>query len=476
MDEQDDGSFTLSCEEFPGTLGQPLGQTTQGGLRSYSNQQVDPGVANDPIIFEPNSLAAQRLNSGSSVPILCILASGSNIFWGGAIVNVSSDGGSTYVDIGTITSVGKQGYLAANLASYGGANPDVTNTLSVDLTESHGVLASASTSTDAANGVTVGIVQDGLCSTSFELLSFETVTLTGTNAYDITDLYRGQYGTTAGAHTTGALYGRLDDALFTFPMPAGYIGVALKIKLQSFNNYGNQLQDISTCTVYSYTPVGTGFGGGSGGVPATPTGLSATGLAAGVGLSWSANASTDNVTSYRLFRAAGTGASFGSASQIWAGSATSYTDAPLSVGSGYTYFLEAVNVIGVSGHTAGANGTPGAPLASPETASVVAGAALTAGNIVSLGSGGAVPADASSQTTTADGFVLSNYAMGATAQVYTPGQIISGLSSLTTGAIYYLGAAGAITLTAPSSGCSQIVGKAIDATHLLFNPGASTLL
>jgi hypothetical protein len=272
IEEQDDGSFQITAEEFPGTLGQASGQTTQGGQRAFNNQQVAVASVNPPIIFEPNSLAAARLNSGSTAPILCILASGGSAGvndpnWGGAIVNVSSDGGTTYGPIGTISEVANQGTLTASLASYSAANPDTVDTLAVNLAESAGTLTSTSTAADAAAGVTLGIVQDGVGSTSYELLDPQTATLTGANAYNLTNLYRGLFGTTGGAHSSGALYGRLDAALFIFPLPAAYIGVALKIKLQSFNVFGNALQDLSTCTVYTYTPNGQGSGGGAGGVP-----------------------------------------------------------------------------------------------------------------------------------------------------------------------------------------------------------------
>jgi len=361
MEEQDDGSFELTCEEFPGTLGQPVAQTTQGGSRSYNNNQVDPGPTNDPIIFEPNILASQRLNNGSSVPILCILASGgaggvNNQNWGGAIVNVSTDGGASYGEIGTITITGRQGYLTANFASYGGANPDSVHTLSVNLAESAGTLESAS-STDAANGVTLCIVQDGVGSTSFELLSLDTVTLTGTNTYNLTNNYRGQYGTTAGAHTTGALFGRLDNGLFVFPMPSDFIGVHLKLKLQSFNSFGNQLQDITTCTVYDYTPIGTGYGGGAGGVPSTPAAPTATAVSSGAQLVWAANPATDNVDHYEVWRAPGLGASFGAASMLPAApTSNAYLDASAAA-TNYTYFIKAVNVVGASLPSAGGNFT-----------------------------------------------------------------------------------------------------------------------
>jgi len=48
--------------------------------------------------------------------------------------------------------------------------------------------------------------------------------------------------------------------------------------------------------------------------------------------------------------------------------------------------------------------------------------------------------------------------------------IVTGLSALTPGALYYLAAAGAITATAPASGYSVIVGRAVSATVLNFFP------
>jgi len=50
------------------------------------------------------------------------------------------------------------------------------------------------------------------------------------------------------------------------------------------------------------------------------------------------------------------------------------------------------------------------------------------------------------------------------------GCLVTGLSGLTPGALYYLAAAGAITATAPGSGYSVIVGRAVSATSLHFFP------
>lgn len=486
IEEQDDGSFEITVEEFPGTLGSPSGATTQGGIRAYNNNLVAPDPVNTPIIFEPSATAAQWLNNGSSVPILAILVSGGSAGvndpnFGGAIVNLSTDGGTTYGAIGTIESGGRQGVLTANLAAYGGSNPDTTDTLAVNLAESAGMLISAATAADAAAGVTLGIIQDGTCSTSYELVGPETATLTSSFNYDLTNLYRGLFGTTPGAHTTGALYGRLDTNVFVYPLPAEYIGVALNIKLQAFNVFGNALQDLSTCTAYTYTPAGTGYGGGSGGVPTTPTGLAATGGNAQVALSWNANPTTDNVTAYEVYRAAGTGASFGSASLIATTAALSYTDTGLPASTGYTYFLKAQNVVGLSAATSGVNATTtSAAFATPDTttATVTESVGLAAGDLCYLYNASSAAkvelANATDNTKPANCFVLASFALSATATVYMPGQWITGLSSLSPGATYYLSTTGGgITTTPPSTSgnVDQVVGVADETgTQLFFDP------
>lgn len=71
------------------------------------------------------------------------------------------------------------------------------------------------------------------------------------------------------------------------------------------------------------------------------------------------------------------------------------------------------------------------------------------------------------------GFVLSSYTTGQMARVFTLGNI-TGLSSLTTGAYYYLSdvTAGAVTVTAPTTvgHVVQNVGRAVSPTVLAFKP------
>ena len=169
--------------------------------------------------------------------------------WGGAFVWISTDG-ATYGQIGTVAAPARQGFLTAPLPAPPGSNPDVADTLSVSLAESGGVLAGGTT-LDAQNGVT-------LCLVDKELLAYATATLTGANAYNLTYLYRGLYGTAAVAHSSRAPFTRIDGAIFKYPLPAAFIGVSLFLKFQSFNIFGQAIEDLSECTVYTYMPSGAG--------------------------------------------------------------------------------------------------------------------------------------------------------------------------------------------------------------------------
>lgn len=171
--------------------------------------------------------------------------------WGGAFVWLSADN-ITFGQIGTVRAPARQGVLTASLAPPPGANPDTGNTLSVSLVKSGGQLANA-TQSDAENGITLCLVEN-------ELLAYANALLTGANAYDLTYLYRGFYGTAAASHPSGAPFVRVDDAIFKYDLPPGYIGIPLYMKFQSFNIFGRSIEDLSECTVYTYTPSGAGQG------------------------------------------------------------------------------------------------------------------------------------------------------------------------------------------------------------------------
>jgi hypothetical protein len=114
------------------------------------------------------------------------------------------------------------------------------------------------------------------------------------------------------------------------------------------------------------------------------------------------------------------------------------------------------------------------------TVSYTASEAIAAGSLVNITSTGVRNADASGgQAKAAHGYVLAAVANGATATVYTDnGTAITGLSGLTQGQTYFLGAVGAVTATRPTTAGNicQVVGVALSATSLKFDPRAAVTL
>lgn len=234
---------------MPGTI-VPIGvNTPQHYLNIASagvplNSLADPGDANPPIIFEPPTL----LTNG--VVEVWVIATGPSVEWGGANVLISTDG-TTFGQAGVLYKGGRQGILTASLASH--ADPDTVNTLSVNLTESFGQLLSGTTA-DADNHTT-------LCFVDGELISYQTATLTSAYHYDLTYLRRGAYGTLTPSHSVGSTFARFgpnDPSLFKYIYPANFVGTVISLKLQSFNNFGQELQDPSILPVSTYTLTGAG--------------------------------------------------------------------------------------------------------------------------------------------------------------------------------------------------------------------------
>ena len=202
-----------------------------------------PGNTNPPILFEPPPAL-----SGGDLEVWIVASGGPN--WGGCQVWVSTDG-NTYAYAGTIYRGGRQGVLTAALASH--ADPDTTDTLAVDLSQSQGQLLSG-TMADADGFVC-------LCYTDGELVSFETATLTAPCKYNLSYLRRGVYGTPIGAHSAGATFARLgpnDPSLFKYVYPQSFVGHTIQVKLPAFNIFGQAMQSLAGLTPTSYTLTGDG--------------------------------------------------------------------------------------------------------------------------------------------------------------------------------------------------------------------------
>lgn len=179
-------------------------------------------------------------------------AGGADPYWGGALVYLSTDN-ATYAQVGKINGASRHGVLTSPVAALTGSNPDVANAISVNLAASGGVLASG-TAADAQNGVTLCIVDN-------ELFSYQTATLTGAHVYALTYLERGLYSSAASSHDANAPFARLDESIFKYALPTAFIGAPVYLKFASFNIFGASVQDLSTCAVYPYIPVGSGMRG-----------------------------------------------------------------------------------------------------------------------------------------------------------------------------------------------------------------------
>ena len=241
IEEAEDGTLTVQCEEYPD--GAANSETYEYGSNDgyAANYNVDPGAVNTPTIFEPSV----QLATNTGLEVWCAV-SGADENWGGCDVYVSADG-TTYNYVGRQWGASRMGLLTAPFASH--ASPDTVNTLSVDLTMSFGDLVSASVA-DANLGNTVCLIDS-------EMISFSAASLTAAYEYDMdTYIVRAQFGTTAAAHLAGASFARLDETIFTFPYDKSQIGQTVYVKFCSFNNYGGGLQDISIATAYPHLIVG----------------------------------------------------------------------------------------------------------------------------------------------------------------------------------------------------------------------------
>ena len=240
VEEDDEGTLSITAEDFFGGYSTAVLYPKQSGAGYVPNWDSAPGDVNPPIIFEPPSAL---LTGGLEIWIA--LSGGAD--WGGAQVWLSSDGNS-YVLAGTVNSSATQGVLTADLPPH--SSPDATNTLSIDLTESRGQLASVS-ATDAANLVT-------LCYIGGELLAYQTATLTAGSKYALTTLYRGVYSSTITDHPPGTLFARLDGSIGRFSYPNTLIGQTIYLKFASMNIVGGGLQSLNSLPVYTYAVRGTG--------------------------------------------------------------------------------------------------------------------------------------------------------------------------------------------------------------------------
>lgn len=235
-EDSEEDEFSITAEEvLVGTASAPL-YNWQASAGFAANYSAAPGAIATPLIFNiPAALVS--VNGGYE---LGIAVSGPGALWGGCDVYMSLDNLS-YQYVGSIYGSARYGTLTASLAS--AADPDTTNTLAVQLADTKRDLVSGS-ATDAADNRTLLYV-DG------EIMAYQTATLTGPGAYNLTTLRRARYGSVQAGHASGTKFARIDASIFRMPYDPGMIGRTAYFKFLSFNAYGGGLEDISGATVYS---------------------------------------------------------------------------------------------------------------------------------------------------------------------------------------------------------------------------------
>lgn len=250
--EQPDGKIKCTADEFHYGLHHPAVAATTIATGTLVLGNVDPGVVNTPIIFEP---PAGMLPQGSG-PQVWFLISGADPNFAGCIINVSVDGGSTYSPIGQ-TGPATTGMLTATYPS--GADPDTTDQLKVDLTESNGSLSPQSQ--QIADGFADPCFVES--ASGFEVVCPTSATLTSTEHYTLdTYIRRGVQGTTIASHASGKRFAVIDSATFKINLPAQWVGKTIHLKFQAFNKLGGQVNPLSGCVDYTFTPVSTFLPGG----------------------------------------------------------------------------------------------------------------------------------------------------------------------------------------------------------------------
>jgi putative tail protein len=133
----EDNQFALDCEAEPFIYGVSDPGTLTGStapLPYQPNSQSVPASVNAPIFLEPVPRLANNLSQ------LWVVVSDADPIYGGCVVYLSTDGGNSYNPVGTLVGSAITGVTTADWPA--DTDPDTTNDLALDLSESNGVLLS----------------------------------------------------------------------------------------------------------------------------------------------------------------------------------------------------------------------------------------------------------------------------------------------------------------------------------------------
>lgn len=198
----------------------------------YQDFNIEPGNTAKPLFIIPPS----DLVTSASGCELWIALQGAAKTWGGCNVFVSDKDGD-YSNIGT------QGINSIYGTTAGTMTADATSAY-IRLNNQRPVELLTGSAQDAANGNTL-IWINGEC------MSYTRASLLNSNLYQLTGLIRGQYGTTAKAHSYGEDAAVLDGGIYVVPLTKQHIGRTLYFKFPAFNEFKANGQNLADVDCYS---------------------------------------------------------------------------------------------------------------------------------------------------------------------------------------------------------------------------------
>jgi hypothetical protein len=153
--------------------------------------------------------------------------------WGGSSVWVSSTG-SDYRRVADLNVRARMGTLAAGIVS---ASVELNPAQLLDVLVTGAVQIGSASQVDAD-------AYRSLLWVNGELMSYRDATLVASARYELVYLHRALYGTASPAHSLGAPWLRLDDALARIDVAAADLGSTLWVKVTSRNALGTYVQGL----------------------------------------------------------------------------------------------------------------------------------------------------------------------------------------------------------------------------------------
>ena len=268
---------TLTCEAEPFIYGMyaPTPFVTDPPVAPTSPAtHTNAGSVNAPVLFEPTPALSGLPTQGE----IWAAISASSAAYGGCQPYVSTDGGASYVPLGSpLVGSATTGHNTADWPAH--ADPDTTNDLLLDLTESNGQLASFSTVARDNFQYPCYIHGGGTYTIPYELFAYNSAVLTSAYHYTVkatgtgNALRRGVYAAPSPAigvdHPTSSRFAFLDPSgqgIMKVTVPPAWIGTTIYFKFPTFNTFGGAVQSLTVATAYGYafTGVPGGVGPGSG--------------------------------------------------------------------------------------------------------------------------------------------------------------------------------------------------------------------